>query len=180
MKEVAHNDAVSFFRSMDECWCLHPLIWIDLIKNGPSKEVFSPIDIDTEDPFALDICCTVLVAFLHPPRSDRPDSAKDTMDESSGTAVAFHVATCEYLFTEMTAYLLEMFAAFMRPSNVVSISPSLRILLAFAEFLISKLPSRGQVKPDALEFQALAMALQGITNHDFFLPEGGFCCLRCP
>ncbi|SJL00656.1 uncharacterized protein ARMOST_03969 [Armillaria ostoyae] len=170
MKEVARNGAVSFFHSsVDDCWCFHPLVWIDLIKNGPSKAVFSPIDIGTEDPFALDICCTLLLAFSYPSSSDGPDSAKDTTDGSNGIAIAFHDATREYLFTEMTAYLLEMFAVFMRPSNVASISPSLRILLVFAEFLMSRLPLQGQVKPDALEFHALTMVLQGITNHDFSL-----------
>ncbi|PBK78431.1 hypothetical protein ARMSODRAFT_947339 [Armillaria solidipes] len=172
MKEVARNGAVSFFHSsVDDCWCFHPLVWIDLIKNGPSKAVFSPVDIGTEDPFALDICCTLLLAFSYPSSSDGPDSAKDTTDGSNGTAIAFHDATREYLFAEMTAYLLEMFAVFMRPSNVASISPSLRILLVFAEFLMSRLPLQGQVKPDALEFHALTMVLQGITNHDFCLPE---------
>ncbi|KAK0451130.1 hypothetical protein EV421DRAFT_2032070 [Armillaria borealis] len=109
MKEVARNGAVSFFHSsVDDCWCFHPLVWIDLVKNGPSKAVFSPIDIGTEDPFALDICCTLLLAFSYPSSSDGPDSAKDTTDGSNGTAIAFHDATREYLFTEMTAYLLEI------------------------------------------------------------------------
>ncbi|KAK0451102.1 hypothetical protein EV421DRAFT_1212204 [Armillaria borealis] len=172
MKEVAHHSAVSFFHnSRDERWRLHPLVWIDLIRNGPWDEVFSPIDIGTEDPFALDICCAVLAAFLLPPWRDGSDSAKDMMNKSSGTAVAFHVATREYLFTDMTDCLLEMFAVFIRPSNVAPISPSLRILLVFTDFLISRLPLQGQVKPDALEFQALTTVLLGISNHDFFLPE---------
>ncbi|SJL00655.1 uncharacterized protein ARMOST_03968 [Armillaria ostoyae] len=159
MKEVAHYSAVSFFyNSRDERWRLHPLVWIDLIRNGPWDEVFSPIDIGTEDPFALDICCAVLAAFWLPPWGDGPDSAKDMMDKSSGTAVAFHVAT-------------QIFAVFIRPSNVAPISPTLRILLVFTEFLISRLPLQGQVKSDALEFQALTTVLLGITNHDFFLPE---------
>ncbi|SJL00627.1 uncharacterized protein ARMOST_03940 [Armillaria ostoyae] len=163
MKEVAHHSAVSFFHnSRDERWRLHPLVWIDLIRNGPWDEVFSPIDIGTEDPFALDICCAVVAAFLLPPWRDGPDSAKDMMDKSSGTAVAFHVATREYIFTDMTDCLLEMFAVFIRPSNVAPISPTLRILLVFTEFLISRLPLQGQVKPDAMEFQALTTASSAV------------------
>ncbi|KAK0503502.1 hypothetical protein EDD18DRAFT_1138104, partial [Armillaria luteobubalina] len=101
----------------------HPLVWIDLITNAAKNEVFSPIDIGTQDPFAIDICCAVLRAFQWPRSklSHSPDAVRD------------------YFHSDMTAYLLKMFAVFVCPSNTASIEPSLRILLVFAEFLMSRL-----------------------------------------
>ncbi|KAK0442957.1 hypothetical protein EV421DRAFT_558319 [Armillaria borealis] len=67
MEEIARNGAMAFSRSSeDEYWVLHPCVWIDFITNAALNDVFSPIDADTEDPFARDICCAVLPAFQMP------------------------------------------------------------------------------------------------------------------
>ncbi|KAK0239880.1 hypothetical protein EDD85DRAFT_949742 [Armillaria nabsnona] len=170
MKEVICNAASSVLRSsMDECWCFHPLVWIDLIKNGPSKEVFSSIDISTQDPFAIDVCCAVLPAFRAPLASY--ESATMDIANSSSTAIPFHTAISHYLFTDTVDYFLRTFVVFVRPSNVPSISPSLRILLVFAEFLLSRFSLKEQAGPVAVELRALSAVLDSISNQNLSSSE---------
>ncbi|KAK0463877.1 uncharacterized protein EV420DRAFT_1638802 [Desarmillaria tabescens] len=164
MEDIALNGALAFRHlSGAEYLRFHPLVWIDLIRNAASAGVFSPIDISAEDPFAMNICCAVLPAFSFFYSNNSGDSEKD---KAQSTAVALYVAICDHFFTDMTTYLLEMFAAFVRPSNVDSVPPCLRILLVFAEFLISRLPLNKEANPDAEELHVLDRVINGIMNHD--------------
>ncbi|KAK0463872.1 uncharacterized protein EV420DRAFT_1520483, partial [Desarmillaria tabescens] len=112
----------------------------------------------------MNLCCMVLPAFLHPSLNNNSDDSE--RDKAQATAIALHVAIRYHLFTDMTTYLLEMFAVFVHPSNVDSFPPSLRILLVFAEFLISRLPLKEQANPDADEIYVLTRVIDGIENHD--------------
>ncbi|KAK0483914.1 hypothetical protein IW261DRAFT_1465823 [Armillaria novae-zelandiae] len=60
-----------------------------------------------------------------------------------------------------------MFAVFVRPLNVPSIEPSLRILLVFAEFLICRIPLGKPVNTAAVELHALGIIFQYIWCRDF-------------
>ncbi len=156
-KEVVRNAAMSF--SGHESWCFHPIVWINLISDAvPMLESFS-VKV-TNDPFAIDLCIAVLPALM-----DTPPKEKDHA-QSSDQPISFKDAVRSYLFTDMTTYLLRVFAAFVHPSNVPSILPSLRVLWVFADFLISRLTLEEQVDPGAVEFQALAVVLNGILLHD--------------
>ncbi|KAK0483893.1 hypothetical protein IW261DRAFT_1675497 [Armillaria novae-zelandiae] len=167
MREVANNGAMAFFHSSnDEYWVFHPTIWINLIMNAASRGVFSPIAIGTQDPFAIDICCAVPRA-LEMPCSEDKDHTTSMVHPSPG-AIPFYEAVRDYLHSDMTAYLLEMFAVFVRPSNVASIEPSLRILLVFAEFLISRIPLGKEANAAAVELRALDTVFQFISNHRHF------------
>ncbi|KAK0503550.1 hypothetical protein EDD18DRAFT_1346413 [Armillaria luteobubalina] len=166
MKEVASNGATAFSRySDDEYWVFHPLVWTDLITNAAENGVFSPVYIGTQDSFAIDICCAVLRAFWRPHSEDKDATS---MVQPSAAAIPFHHAVCKYLYSDMTAYLLKMFAVFVRPLNLTSIEPSLRILLVFAEFLMSRLPLGRQEKHAAtVDLHALATTFEFIWYHGF-------------
>ncbi|PBK78433.1 hypothetical protein ARMSODRAFT_1011012 [Armillaria solidipes] len=164
IKKLVHNEAMP--HSNNESGCFHPLVWINLISDAVSLLEEFPVDIE-KDPFAIDLCIAVLPAFKYPPKEDQSDSAKNTA-QSSDKAITFHDAIHKYLFKDMTAYLLQVFAVFVHPSKDSSISPSLRILLIFAEFLISRLALKDQVESAAVEVKALSVVFQGIPYHDDF------------
>ncbi|KAK0477218.1 hypothetical protein EDD18DRAFT_99489 [Armillaria luteobubalina] len=111
------------------------------------------------------MCRAVLPAICNPRLWDK--NPRTSMVQPNGAAIPFPDAVRNYLHSDMVAYLLEMFAAFVRPSNVPSIESSLRILLVFAEFLISRLPVGKQANTAAVELQALTTAFQLIWGHDF-------------
>ncbi|KAK0463908.1 uncharacterized protein EV420DRAFT_1329359, partial [Desarmillaria tabescens] len=86
MEDIALNGALAFHRSSGtEYLRFHPLVWIGLIRTAASNDVFSPIDIGTENPFAMNICCTVLPAFLFPSLKNNSDSERD---KAQSTAIA--------------------------------------------------------------------------------------------
>ncbi|KAK0228631.1 hypothetical protein IW262DRAFT_1293372 [Armillaria fumosa] len=151
---VIHN-------SVNESQRFHPSVWSKIIRNADDSGAFSPIAIDSNDPYAIQLCYAVIGAFLEPSRKD--DSRRPAANE---IAVAFHAVIRQYLFNDITNCLLKMFAVFVRPTNVSSLSPSLRVLLVFAEFLIPRLPPLG-LSSDAAEFRALRKIFDGIDNHDF-------------
>ncbi len=122
MKEVICNAVSSFlYSSMDECWCFHPLVWIDLIENGPSKKVFSSIDISTQDPFAIDVCYAVSRISCTSCRLRICHDGRGPLKQYS------HTIPCSnqhYLFTDTVNYFLErlpclyvrqMFPLFLHP-----------------------------------------------------------------
>ncbi|KAK0210845.1 hypothetical protein DFS33DRAFT_1378828 [Desarmillaria ectypa] len=163
---VVRYEAVNLIHnSMNESQHFHPSVWAKIIQNADEGGAFSPIDIDTNDSYAIQLCYAVLGAFLEPSRKDvsGPPSVTET-------AVSLHVAIRQYLFTDMTNRLLKMFTVFVRPANISSLSPSLRVLLVFAEFLIPRLPLQG-LRSDAVELRALRKILDGIDNHDFASSE---------
>ncbi|KAK0483910.1 hypothetical protein IW261DRAFT_988246 [Armillaria novae-zelandiae] len=153
MRQVASHGAMAFsHHSRDKYWVFHPMIWINLITDVASEDLFSPIDIGTQDPFAIDICCAVLYAFRRPHSEDKDRIS--SVVQPSAAAIPFHDAVRDYLYSDMTAHLLKMFDVFVRPLNVPSIEPSLRILLVFAEFLISRIPLGKQANTAAGELRA--------------------------
>ncbi|KAK0239878.1 hypothetical protein EDD85DRAFT_788089 [Armillaria nabsnona] len=162
IKKVAHNEAMS--HSSNESWCFHPLVWINLIRDAVSLLEDFPVDIDN-DPFALNLCMAALPAFEYPLQEDGSDSVKG-IAQSSDKAITFQDAIRQYIFTDMTTYLLQVFAVSVHPSNVPSISPSLRILLMFAKFLISRLSLKEQVESTAVEVKALSMVFDSISMHN--------------
>lgn len=155
MKEFASNGAMAFSRSSeDEYWVFHPLVWIDLNTNAASNDIVSPVDIGTKDPFAVDICCAVLLAFRIPHSKDEFDSTISMVQPSTAT-IPFPDAVRDYLHADMTPYLLDKdFYRICEPLECPSIQPSLRILLGFPEFLISGLPLGKQANPAAVELYA--------------------------
>ncbi len=167
IKKVAHNEAMS--HSSNEPWCFHPLVWINLIRDAVLLQEVISVDI-ANDPFAIDLCMAVLPVFKDPNLKNEFDSAKHIV-QTDIKAITFHDAIRQYLFTDITTYLLQVFAASVHPSNVSTISPSLRILLMFAEFFISRLALKEQVEPAAVEVKALSMVLDGISDHDFSSSE---------
>ncbi|KAK0483929.1 hypothetical protein IW261DRAFT_989327 [Armillaria novae-zelandiae] len=165
--EVASNGAIAFSHSSDdEYWVFHPTIWINFITDAAAEDVFSPIDIGTQDPFAIDICCAVLRAFQWPHSEDKDRTT--SVVEPSAAAIPFPDAVRDYLYSDMTAHLLKMFAVFVRPLNVPSIELSLRILLVFAEFLISRIPWEKQANTAAVELRALNTVFQFISGQHYF------------
>ncbi len=147
-----------------ESWCFHPLVWINLIRDAASLLKDFPVDI-ANDSFAIDLCMAVLPVFENPNLEDEINSAKHIV-QASDEAITFHDAIRHYIFTDMTTYLLQVFAVSVHSSNVPSISLSLRILLMFAKFLISKLALKEQVEPTAVEAKALSIVFDSISNHD--------------
>ncbi|PBK92806.1 hypothetical protein ARMGADRAFT_1080027 [Armillaria gallica] len=125
-----------------------------------------PVDI-ANDPFAIDLCMAVLPVFTNPDLENEFDSAKHIV-QTNVKAITFHDAIRQYLFTDMTTYLLQVFAVFVHPSNVPSISLSLRILLMFAKFLISRLALKEQVESTAVEVKALSIVFNSIPGHNIF------------
>ncbi|KAK0239835.1 hypothetical protein EDD85DRAFT_1021202 [Armillaria nabsnona] len=119
LKEVFRNAAMSF--SGHELWCFHPIVWINLINDAASVLESFSVDI-TNDPFAIDLCIAVIPALI-----DCPSKEKDHA-QSSDKPISFKDAVRSYLFTDITTYLLRVFAALVHPSNVPSIPPSLRML----------------------------------------------------
>ncbi|PBK78251.1 hypothetical protein ARMSODRAFT_32581 [Armillaria solidipes] len=165
-KEVVRCEAVNLIHnSVNESQHFHPSVWAKIIRNADDSGAFSPIAIDCNDPYAIQLCYAVLGAFLEPSRKDA-----SRLPAANGIAVTFHAAIRQYLFTDMTNCLLKMFTVFVRPTNVSSLSPSLRVLLVFAEFLIPRLPLLG-LSSDAAELRALRKILDGIDNHDFASSE---------
>ncbi len=162
IKEVFRNAAMSF--SGHESWCFHPIVWVNLIRDAASVLETFPVDI-MNNPFAIDLCRAVLPTLMDSPQEDEIDSKND-ISQSSDKPISFDDAVRPYLFTDITTYLLRVFAVFVHPSNVPSIHPSLRILWMFAEFLISRLTLEEQVDTGAVEFRALAVVLNGISLHD--------------
>ncbi len=161
IKKFAHNEAMAHYSN--ELWCFHPLVWINLIRDAVSLQNNFPVD-TANDPFAIDLCMAVLPAFKQPLQEDKSNFVKGIV-QSSDKAITFHEAIHQYIFTDITTYLQQVFAVFV-PSNVPSISPSLRILLMFAKFLISKLALKEQVESTAVEVKALSIVFDSILNHN--------------
>ncbi len=113
-KVVVRCEAVNrIHNSVNESQNLHPSVWAKIIRNADDSGDFSPIAIDSNDPYTIRLCYAVLGAFLEPSRKDAT-----RLPAANGIAGTFHTAIRQYLLTDMTNCMLKMFAVFVRPTNV--------------------------------------------------------------
>ncbi|PBK96989.1 hypothetical protein ARMGADRAFT_1077107 [Armillaria gallica] len=116
-KVVVHCEAVDLIHSsVNESQHLHRSVWVEIIRNADDSGAFSPVAIDSNDPYTIRLCYAVLGALLEPSRKDAR-----RFPAANGIAGTFHTAIRQYLLTDMTNCMLENICCLCAPNQRLSL-----------------------------------------------------------